>query len=114
MKSRRRVNSTVRWLLIRPAGHRILVIELIKLLVASLGKKRSLRIFAVLIFLATSYLVLITLDWIDWTWWWVIPTLLGLHLSTEALIATFSMTHRDERNTKKNEKVPTAKSKKRK
>ncbi len=90
------------------------MIDLIKLLIATLGKKRSLRIFAILIFLGISYFVLITLDWIDWTWWWLVPTLFGLHLGTEVLIATFSMTPGDQRSANKDEVLRTRKSKKRK
>ncbi len=90
------------------------MIELIKLLIATLGKKRGLRLFAILIFLVISYFVVVTLDWIDWTWWWIVPTLFGLLLGTELLITTFSMTHRNERSKKKDETLRTTKSKKRK
>jgi diacylglycerol kinase len=88
------------------------VMDLIKLLVETLGKKRTLRVFAVLIFTVIAYFALITLDWIDWTWWWVVPSLVGLYLGIEVLNTAFSMT--PQRSGKKDAALPKTKSKVRK
>jgi len=90
------------------------MIELVKMLFTNLGAKRSLRLFAITLFLATVYFILEELDFIDWTLWWVFLVLLALYLATEVLIATFSMANGNERSPKKNERRHSTDAKKRK
>ena len=79
------------------------MLEILKLLITTLGAKRVFRILAIALFVATSFVILVQLDLIPWTMWWLVPTLLLLYLGSEMLIATLSMADSDAMGEKKNE-----------
>ena len=87
------------------------MVEFLKLFITHLGTKRSFRIVGTALVVTTSFVVLVQLDLVDWTFYWVVPSLVALHLAIEVLLAAAST---DNEKNKGNEKKQTTRPKKNK